>query len=877
MNGITGTIASVKVALRLEEIVEESGIVLEKDGNDRFKGLCPFHDDTDPSFKVYLASQRFKCFGCGKAGDIITFIMLNENLSFKDALARLASRAGLPSPAACKDADLQAHLLRATILNFIADYYHSQLTEEAADWLKRDSGLDRELLDTYLVGYCQGNMEILPAAISALKDFPETDVARALRELGIIAESRNTGQEYEYFSGCIVFPNLVRGSVPYITGRKLGQKRYLHPRRENLDCTHLYLDDGTTHDKAILVEGEKKALAMRQAGFDGRNGRPQSYGVYGVNNFDLEQISQLKPGKEIYLAFDSDDAGLNAAVELARRLGHMARIVTFPNPDGAAKVGADDFLLRNSPKALEELIGQALTYPEYCLSKLPPGILGTELAERLGPVLDFLAQEPPEWAGFFVNRNIKAHFSLKTNEVNLLWSVVRQKRRELHEKTRAEKERAEALSAASVAATASDAMSEDEEAKTMGFLQDQALLYNIERHLGLVGVVGEERIGILVYLIATSRLMEQGLAATLKAQSASGKSHLVDAVVSLMPPEEVLSVTNLSPKALFYLGEDAVRHKLLICTEVAGREAAEYAVRTLISEPFITSAVVVRNPRTGEPETHHFRVNGPVAYLDTTTQFKLNAENATRIFSIYLDEGEEQTRRIMLKQAEKATSRKFAMRRKREEITRLHHNLQRLLKTGLSVVIPYAELLARTFPAKDSRARRDFPKLLNLIRVIAFLHQYQREKRRNGDREYILATTFDYELAYAIALETFRQTVAVLDERSKRLLGKITDGVKAESLSSGESEEEIEFTRRDISKFAGRSTRALISPIRDLQDAGFLLVKEGGKGKGYIYTLNTSGSKEMAPDFDSLITPAELKRRWRNDSGEEQSFSPEES
>jgi len=169
-------------------------------------------------------------------------------------------------------------------------------------------------------------------------------------------------------------------------------------------------------------------------------------------------------------------------------------------------------------------------------------------------------------------------------------------------------------------------MSKEERKEALALLKDPELLGRVQDDLTKMGIVDEERNKVLIYLIATSRKMPQGLAGTLKASSSAGKNHLLNSAVSLIPPEDVKEFTYLSPKALHYMGEDGIKNKLVICTEIAGREGAEYAVRTLISEPYITCAIPVRNQDGGPFQTQEFKVNGPIAYLDTTTSFKLHPE-----------------------------------------------------------------------------------------------------------------------------------------------------------------------------------------------------------------------------------------------------------
>src|SRR5207247_10350975 len=113
-----------------------------------------------------------------------------------------------------------------------------------------------------------------------------------------------------------------------------------------------------------------------------------------------------------------------------------------------------------------------------------------------------------------------------------------------------------------------------------------------------------ERINkLLLYTLMTSRKMTDPLAVQVLSGSGAGKSHLQDAVLSLCPDEDLIKLTSLSNQALFYKGEDSLRHKVLAVEEVAGAEGARYAIRNLISAKRLTIETTVKNPVTGRLET----------------------------------------------------------------------------------------------------------------------------------------------------------------------------------------------------------------------------------------------------------------------------------
>ncbi|MDP9351164.1 MAG: CHC2 zinc finger domain-containing protein, partial [Chloroflexota bacterium] len=156
-NSARTVIEEVKDRLDIVEVV--SGQVELRRAGRNFKGLCPFHQEKTPSFVVFAERGSYHCFGCGKSGDVISFIMETERLEFGDALRQLAERAGVrieaPKPQAPEEDSAQKQLLDVNRL--AARYYnHLLLTSEAAAGARaylEGRGIARETWDTWMLGY----------------------------------------------------------------------------------------------------------------------------------------------------------------------------------------------------------------------------------------------------------------------------------------------------------------------------------------------------------------------------------------------------------------------------------------------------------------------------------------------------------------------------------------------------------------------------------------------------------------------------------------------------------------------------------------------------------------------------------------------------
>jgi len=410
-------------------------------------------------------------------------------------------------------------------------------------------------------------------------------------------------------------------------------------------------------------------------------------------------------------------------------------------------------------------------------------------------------------------------------------------------------------------------MSEEERKEATDLLKDEDLLERVREDLTKMGIVDEEKNKVLIYLIATSRKMQKGLAATIKGSSSAGKNHLVNSVSILMPQEEVKEFTRISSKALAYVGETALQNKLLICTEVVGKEEAEYLLRAFISEGEISSLTTVRSHEGGPFQTQEFRVKGPFAYVDTTTNFILHPENATRVFELYLNEGANQTKDILQQQAKEAGPDAFQIKAEREQIKRVHQNAQRLLRSDLDVIIPFSHLI--DFPPENIRARRDFPKLLNLIKVIANLHQIQREIIHQGDKECIVATLVDYELAYHLVKDTFVETLDDLDKRSRDVLQTVVQKVEELAKQKSAKVENVVFDRDMITEWYRRPKNKLNPAFKELEEQGYFHIYDDDLNpiesgsittKKRNYRLNT-GRLYDRPILADLTTPEQLRKK----------------
>lgn len=343
------------------------------------------------------------------------------------------------------------------------------------------------------------------------------------------------------------------------------------------------------------------------------------------------------------------------------------------------------------------------------------------------------------------------------------------------------------------------------------------LIAKIIDHVHKLGVAGEDDLIVAVYIIGTSRLLVKPLAGLVMGQSSAGKSFTIDKVGRLFPDETVLRAHQISPKALQYLPPGSLVHRFVIAGERsrlqddAAAEATR-ALREMISDGRL-SALVSASQRSGPHQTVHVEQEGPIAYIESTTQGVQDIfnEDRTRYILLSSDESGAQTKSIIHEIARSASA--PGDPDTPDSILALHHAAQRLLRP-LDVVIPFALQLKDCLPLERIEVRRTFGHLMSLIRAVALLFQMQRQ---SNDGQ-IIAQIDDYDVVR-------RHLVGPLATSLGRAL---TPG--AEDLLDVVADMD-EFTVYDVESKVSYGIGTVRSRVRELLAAGQVRQTEQAKGR----------------------------------------------
>ncbi len=345
-------IEEIRVNNDIVEVISEY-VKLDKKGKNYF-GRCPFHNEKTASFSVEPVKQIFNCFGCGKGGNVIHFIMGIENLDFPEALKLLADRAKIPIPETStgvqdnEQARLKKELLEINIE--AARFFHNNLIngkDKAPLTYLLNREIERQTITKFGLGYAADSYDAL---FKQLKSKGHSE--KAIISSGLVIFKEETKKIYDRFRGRIMFPIFdIRGNVIAFGGRVMdsSQPKYMNSPETEVyhKGKHLYAMNfakNACSKQIILAEGYMDVISLHQSGII------NAVAPLGTALTDSQGKLLKKYTEEIVLSFDSDNAGQTAALrslDLLNEIGCNVKVLTIPSgkdPDEFIKTrGIDEF------------------------------------------------------------------------------------------------------------------------------------------------------------------------------------------------------------------------------------------------------------------------------------------------------------------------------------------------------------------------------------------------------------------------------------------------------------------------------------------------------------------------------------------------------
>lgn len=335
-----------------------SYVSLKRAGSN-YQGLCPFHSEKTPSFSVNPARQTYKCFGCGKGGNVFTFLMEYENITFPEAVENLAGRVGITLPKYNMTEEAkQAAAHRERMLELYkkaATYYYRMFYSEKGRFAKEyieKRGLSPETMKNFGIGYSDGSL------YKYLKEEGYQD--EFLNKSGLFTYDERRGVNDKFFNR-VMFPIFDRnGKVIAFGGRVMGDAlpKYLNsPETDIFDKGRnlygLHLARKTRQPYMLLCEGYMDTIALHQAGFD------NAVASLGTSLTGMQAKLLSRYTKDVVITYDSDGAGqaaANRAIPILAEAGIRAKVLNMsPYKD------PDEFIKALGKEAYEERIKNAST------------------------------------------------------------------------------------------------------------------------------------------------------------------------------------------------------------------------------------------------------------------------------------------------------------------------------------------------------------------------------------------------------------------------------------------------------------------------------------------------------------------------------------
>ncbi len=340
-------------------------VTLQRAGS-RLRARCPFHQERTPSFYVDPDRGFWKCFGCGEGGDLFSFVMKIEGLTFPEAAERLAERAGLtwrPGPAASRGGRERQEILRAN--EAAMAFYQANLTaavgRAALGYLQKRGVTDKSIHD-FRLGYAPDGWDNLLRHLAG-KGFGE----QLLEQAGLIKRGERGGH-YDVFRDRIIFPIIdVSGRVIAFGGRAMNPEdpaKYLNSpdtlvfrKGATVYGLNLARTAITERKHVLVVEGYMDVIALVEGGF------PHVVACLGTATTEHHLRLLARYADEVTFVYDSDAAGMRAALRNAQLFESSsadAKIATLP-----AGQDPDDCVRQAGPAAFQACLDRAVTFVEY--------------------------------------------------------------------------------------------------------------------------------------------------------------------------------------------------------------------------------------------------------------------------------------------------------------------------------------------------------------------------------------------------------------------------------------------------------------------------------------------------------------------------------
>lgn len=365
-------INEVRNSVNIVDVISQY-VSLEKKGKD-YIGLCPFHQEKTPSFTVNEEKQFFKCFGCGKGGNVYKFLMYKDNLTFPESVEQVANFAYIPMPSGYSNHQTNSNLTPVMKINQdAADFYHRVLVttragERGMAYAKKRE-LDKKTIDHFGIGYAPQQENLLLLYLRG-KNYQDDDLVKS----GLFIQSKS-GELYDRFRDRLMFPlSDESGRVIAFSGRRLSndktEAKYMNsPETEIFTKSKLLFHFAEAKKAAreekhlVLYEGYMDVIAAYKAGVK------SGIASMGTSLTDEQVYMMRRNNRNIIINYDGDDPGVHAAeraVQMFKQVGGF-NIGVVVLPEG---LDPDEYVKKYGEDKYHSEVKGALSATDFLLKRL---------------------------------------------------------------------------------------------------------------------------------------------------------------------------------------------------------------------------------------------------------------------------------------------------------------------------------------------------------------------------------------------------------------------------------------------------------------------------------------------------------------------------
>lgn len=859
-------IKAIKTRLSIQAVLSYYGY--KADGNGRL--CCPFHEDKTPSMQVYANTNTYTCFSSNctaGSGDAIDFIQHSEKCTKHEALVKATEMVqGQVIPT-----------VQAPETNQPQDFSE----EEKLNLLSRGFGFflnaikQIDTAKSYLTErkliVAKGLTEIgyNGARFHYRGVINEREIA-LWEAMGLIKPLGNDSKNYHSWAkDCIIFPlkNKKNEIVSYYGRSVLNQDKqskhfYLKDRR---GLYPHYPQESTK--TLILTESVIDALSLIVAGIN----TPETailacYGTNGLTAEHLQALTDCSNLKEIIFFFDGDQAGILAVEKHSKQLRDLYKNLIISQVNTPEGEDINSLHIGHEREIFEHLIEQRST---LSIAESKPFLSSTEKTNQPTQTLngqidtqnpEHLIYQTPElfvhiWGGIDSHNlsklKVSLHLSLKADkaknfrdEANL-YSYAQIKRSTQHiseslgvsstyigevlADLTSKLESYRLSQKAQIQAknqTEKIQLNPQEKKEALALLSSPNLLRKTLTLIEESGLVGQQKNGMLLFLLYLSRLMDEPLHAIVLGKSGSGKTYLQTKIADCIPPEDLRVVTSLTENTLYYSPKGFWQHKVLMIEDLEGVYQAFFPLREMMSKQEISKFTTDKDSQ-GNNVQIHLKVEGPVCVSGATTKEWIYEDNANRSYLLLIDESPEHLEQVMEYQRKEFAGQinKIGQIQAKSQL----QNAQRILKK-VKVINPYASELV--LPEKLFKKLRTNGHYLKLIQIISYYGQYNRPIKTDNMGESYVETSFE-DIAWANRL--IKESLLIKSDELSGNLRQFFEILKAQMTAKAENQRS--FFAKDIRQLLRLNPMTVNRHLRDLEQRGYISQIGGNRKTGYEYQI----------------------------------------